>query len=77
MALMIATLLVGILLGSLLVYSIYKNKQIKIQEIDYTQKTKLEKEIAETKEELSLLRQQTDQIVNEYYESELEKANLK
>ena len=77
MALMIAALLVGILLGSLLVYSIYKNKQIKIQEIDYTQKTKLEKEIAETKEELSLLRQQTDQIVNEYYESELEKANLK
>lgn len=77
MALMIAALLVGILLGSLIVYSIYKNKQIKIQEIDHTQKIQLEREIAEAREELSLLRQQTDQTINEYYESELEKANLK
>lgn len=76
MALIIA-LLVGIILGSLVVYILYRNKQVKVERINYEQKATLDKEIGIAEERLVLLRQQTDQLMTEYYQSEMEKIKLK
>ena len=77
MALTIVALLVGIILGSLVVYILYRNKQTKIEQINYERKLKAEKEIAIVEERLSLLRQQTDHTMADYYQSEMEKMNLR